>query len=36
VVEILEAVATSTAAGGSAVPVTSSFDPPALMEWALG
>jgi predicted dehydrogenase len=36
VVEILDAIATSAAAGGTAVPITTSFDPPALMEWALG
>jgi predicted dehydrogenase len=36
VVEILEAIATSTAAGGPAVPITSTFESPALMDWVLG
>ena len=34
IVDILEAAATSRAAGGRAVAVDSSFDPPALMPWA--
>ena len=34
VVDILDAAAASMADGGSAVAVTSSFPPPALMRWA--
>ena len=35
VVEILEAIETSMAADGRSVPVSSSFEPPALLPWAV-
>ena len=34
-VDILDAAARSMAAGGRPIEVTSSFEPPALMPWAV-